>query len=305
MVPREMELKLKPYYRTILPDVTNIVFIPTMLCNYRCPYCNILTKARYDKKYPKGVQHEWTEWVKVFDRFPSAIISITGGEPFLYPGLVHLIKNISQRHIIASLTTNLSLPFDTLLDIPDKGFNITASFHHYMTDRESFKAKIEKLRKCGFKVTVNFVAYPKVMHIIPQLKVYFEEKVHVPFNVDPYIDPSYKYTQKEAEIVRKYVADDRRKLGYSLNDYKPKRCKAGSKYFIILPNGDVYACLAGFYYSTGFYEKFNLEKEEFCLGNLFNNTFEPLSVWKICALPCCEGCDIEAADVKTLQRHTS
>jgi len=306
LVPDCFLWRLRPYYKVLLPNITNITFLPTFQCNYSCPYCLIKTRTHYDDKYPREVEHSWEEWIGAFNKFPASVVTICGGEPFVYPDMIQFIKNIPKKHMIIGIVTNFSQNLDGLANISNKDFTITASFHSYMTDREAFKEKILKLKKQGINVRVEFVAYPGTIHLLPELKTFFEKELKVKFAVDPYIDPSYKYTTKEREIVEKYLSGEFaptiRKLGYDFDDYVLKQCDAGSKYFVVIANGDVYTCLAGFYYCTELYKDRNtINDKSYYLGNLFQGTFKPLSTWKTCRLPCSEACDRQCIKGKIIK----
>lgn len=302
MLPNRVKIRLSPYYRRAFTNITHVVFNPTFGCNYRCPYCSVFSREyRY---YPRESEHSWEEWVEAFDRFPPALINISGGEPFYYRDLVQLIANMPPKHTIIGISTNLSLPFNELADISSKNFTITASFHPHMTDKEPFAARVLKVKEYGIRVKVEVVAYPGILPHIPELKAYFEKELKVAFTADPDVDPSRRYSEEEARLIKEYmkkgiIISGIRRAGYEFDDYSLKQCKAGSKYFAIMPNGDVYTCMAGFsFYTVEPYNKLNITNEEFRLGNLFDGSFKPLSQLKICSLPCSGACDLQLADVK-------
>jgi len=294
-IPEKYFRRLKFYYRKYIIRKKSAIFYLSFLCNYNCPYC-IIKRAGYPECYPKGVEHSWEEWVKVFEKKSPSIINITGGEPFLYPNLIELVNNIPKKHIV-NITTNLSLPVKEFINRVSKRFQITASFHSYEADSDSFKNKVIQLKKAGFNIHVTFVGYPEKIYLIPDLKRRFEA-LDVIFNVNPYIDPDYKYSDKEIEIIKKYTGSLRR-MGFE-DKCVLKKCYAGSMHSIILPNGDVYACHAGMYYNTSpLHQKFKVKKN-FYLGNIFSGTLKFHKKSIICSSPCNEACDIESAFVEEL-----
>jgi len=188
------------------------------------------------------------------------------------------------------------MQIEKIIELGKKCLHVTASYHPDMTKLDIFGKRTSILKKNGINIVVEFVGYPNNLLLIPELQTYFEMELGVKFCVDPYIDPKYQYSEKEKEIIKKYINLKIRKLGYDFNDHLAKRCSAGSKYFVFLPNGDVYSCFAGFYYSTGYYN--NPQNESFHLGNLFDNTFKPIKKEKKCSYPCQEACDLEIARVR-------
>ncbi|MDD3102363.1 MAG: hypothetical protein PHE59_04445 [Patescibacteria group bacterium] len=295
ILPENCFRQFKYFYRRYVVRRKSAVFYLSYQCNYKCPYC-IISRAGYSDIYPKKCEHSWSEWVDIFKKLPPLIISLSGGEPFLNLGIIDLINNLPSKHIV-NITTNLSLPVDEFINRVSRKIQITASLHLYEADVEIFKERVLKLKKANFSVFINFVGYPQKISLIPELKLFFE-KHGVHFNVDPYIDPAYKYSSQEIELIKKY-AKKFRKMGFKDNT-GPQKCYAGSMHFIILPNGDCYACQSGFYYNTSkLYKHFDVSKD-FCLGNLFSGTFKFWNKPVICSLPCNEACDIESAFVRRL-----
>lgn len=310
-LPLRVQEIIKPYFRTILPNMPYIVFIPTYQCNYRCSYCTV-TKSNYARLYPKTVEREWNEWVNAFSKFPPSVINISGGEPFLYDDLIKLMENIQKKHVINSMFSNFSLISDEKIGEMDRlqrTLNIVASFHPPMSKKEVFAKKILKLNEMGFNVRVNYVTFPEdLSEQDVAYKSYFENNIGVIFTIGICIDPLRDISEEGIKNINKYADSNYKELqsyGYDREDYQKKVCKAGSSYCVVTPNGDVYTCMAGFYYSTSpVYERFvsGINTKQFYLGNLFDEcSFKPLSERMICSLPCSEACDLEAASVERLE----
>lgn len=278
----------------------SVVLYPSFECNYSCPYC-VLRRSSYFEIYPKEVEHSWEDWADVLSKFPPAIIGISGGEPLLSKGLIPLINNLATKHNVF-LTTNLSQPLGEFLNLATKSVGISASFHPYMIDIDSFNGKVQELIQEGFSVSVEVVAYAPLINKLKDFRAFFETEAGVMLNIDPDVSPDYRYTEAEIKALKRLGMRNRR-LGFDFDGYgKLKQCTAGSKHFIMVPNGDVYACHAGFYYVTSpLYEEFSSPKEEFYLGNLFDGSFKLLAGSKICAMPCSEGCDLDGASVKEVK----
>jgi|GEM_PF-1606301 len=296
-LPQNIFRKIKIFYRQNIIKKREAVFYLSFKCNYHCPYCVINRSAYYDLFPRDKVKNSWQAWVEVFKKLPPLIIGLSGGEPFLNEDLVELVNNISTKHVI-NITTNLSLPIDDFIKRVQRRPQITASFHSYEADLNLFKDRVLQLKKAGFPIMINFVGYPQRIHLIPQLKKLFEDK-KIMFNVDPYIDPSYKYSSEEIDIIKKYSSNFR-SLGFEGPGLK-KKCFAGSSHFIILPNGDAYACQSGLHYNCSpLYKNFQV-KRSFYLGNLFLDNFKFYTEPVFCDLPCSEACDIESAFVRKIK----
>lgn len=283
---------LPNFIRRLISPV-NILLMPTLRCDYSCPYCIIKTKMKFDEVYPKHIEQEGMNWVRALRKIPPARIDISGGEPLIYNGLIPLINNMPKKHWIGSITTNLSSSVDILKEVRNKDFPIFASFHPYEADTDDFKASLLRIKNYGFSISVNVVAYPKVLDLLPEFKKQFEEEVGIDMNICVYEDAVlkvHKYNSRQTEIIQTYIGNN---LGsrYKFDNFNLKNCVAGSKCFLIAPNGDVYTCHAGFY----------LQEQEFHLGNLFDGSFNPLKSSRTCSLPCICPCDVYMAMPRTYE----
>ena len=300
-LPENFRLFLLPYYRKIFPSLRNIMFFPTLQCNYNCLYC---PWKKFTPVHLKSRHYPYTDWIRVFEQMPPSAVIITGGETFLYPDIVPLIENFPKKHFISSLVTNLGMNIEKLVSLKNKEFRIMTSFHPSMTTKEAFVDNLLLLKKNSFtNITVNFVAYPSYLEEIPHLKSYFEKATGYYFRVDTFKDPEYNYSPEESALIRKYkkkgiIAKDRTER-YNFGDFSLKLCKAGSKFIVMVQNGNVYSCVEGFYYTElePYKQKYN-KIDNFYLGNVFDGTFRISREERKCHSCCAELCDIELAGVR-------
>jgi len=90
----------------------------TSYCNFKCDYCffsqtgweNLKAKQGRDRT-PEEIEEAWKY---IFDKYGSCYISITGGEPFLYPEFTEIIFRILKYHKL-HITTNLSMPLEDFI----------------------------------------------------------------------------------------------------------------------------------------------------------------------------------------------
>ena len=262
-------------------------------CNYRCSYCNTPKPndqpSSWDKDRMKIVYPPFDTlnsiWEDIYNRYGTGEIQITGGEPFIYPNFFELIKKLSKIYTL-EVFTNLSFDADKLIKtIASDRLRIGSSFHPSFADINKFTNKIRLLKKHGFEVWVNYVAYP------PILKEMFDYKVQIndagaSFNIQPYMGvyenrkyPS-DYRESELSYFKKCYNDEdivnkktiEWKTEAKQRKMKGKLCRMGQMYAKIFPVGDVYRCCG------------NGSSK---LGNIFDGTFELLND----AMPCeCEHC---------------
>ncbi len=287
-----MLLKIKRFIRKKIDSrFQHIIFLPTLKCNYNCPYC-ILKQPTYQKRYAVTEQAHWAEWERVLNAMPHSIIGISGGEPFLYPHIEELINSLSKKHRV-SLVTNLSQKLDRFFELVKPPLSITVSFHPHCADRDEVSEKIKLLTQKGYSIGVNTVAYPEIIPRLAELHEHFTRKVGVRFHIDPFVNSPYPniYTEADLEPIKHLIDNDRT---FFTSEQPPslKRCMAGEKYFIFFPDGEGYACFAGYYHNP----------ENFSIGNIIKGTFKPLHERRLCKLSCVEGCDLNDAVIDSLEK---
>jgi MoaA/NifB/PqqE/SkfB family radical SAM enzyme len=259
----------------------------TFRCNYNCPYCEEITKKQIWKQY-KDIGYEY--WLKFFKERRTCLISFTGGEPFLFEHFDKLIQELPQKHYFF-IASNLSMPIDFLNIIKTRITSVAASLHPLESKFQlsKFIEKLQFLRECKIFTIVNYVAFPKQIDLISQMKKEIEE-VGVSFNVDPFISSTYEYTADEQEAVKQFVTL-KRTIEPWHEKSEDKLCSAGRDYICIVPNGDVFCCNTGFFYAN---------KQEFKLGNI-TSTVKFANEDRLCDVPCPSACDLTFAKMKNTQ----
>jgi MoaA/NifB/PqqE/SkfB family radical SAM enzyme len=75
--------------------------VPVRRCNLACSYCNEFDAVSNPVPLPEMLHR-----VDLLARLGTTILTISGGEPLLHPGLDHLIRHIRNRGALATLITN-------------------------------------------------------------------------------------------------------------------------------------------------------------------------------------------------------
>jgi MoaA/NifB/PqqE/SkfB family radical SAM enzyme len=90
-----------------------ISFTVTNACNLRCKMCGQWSKEGYIRNKSGGPDvlpgmglDDWKRLVDEIAHFQIRFILIRGGEPFLFPGLMELLKYIHSKGLFISLDTN-------------------------------------------------------------------------------------------------------------------------------------------------------------------------------------------------------
>jgi hopanoid biosynthesis associated radical SAM protein HpnH len=150
--------------RKIFPLV--LMLEPTHRCNLTCAGCDRI--RLHGKDYPRDLSID--ECMAAVVESGAPVITITGGEPLLYPDLNLLITNVlaHKRHIY--LCSN-GLLMDGFLDTIEPGPSLTLNIHmdgmedthdRIVCSPGTFKialAAIKKARKLGFRVSTNTSVY--------------------------------------------------------------------------------------------------------------------------------------------------
>jgi len=135
---------------------------PTHLCNLACSGCGRI------REYADTIQEMMPleECLKSVDECPAPVVTITGGEPFLYPPIYALIEEVLKRGKHIYLCTN-ALLLEKALDIMRPHPNFTLNIHldgleethdRILERKGTFKTAIDGIRKAkelGFRVCTN------------------------------------------------------------------------------------------------------------------------------------------------------
>lgn len=218
-------------------------------CNFRCTYC---FRPDFDK-------HNFIDTDKIVDGFNrlglTCQISMTGGEPFLFPNFIDLCKKLTKRHIIR-LATNSShkdvYRFAEEID-PDRVSSINLNIHIEerirLNSMEDFIKKYHLLKDKGFFVTASYVTYPPLIKrlasdyaffksrgVIIRPKLYRGSHVKYPILNHPRLRKFKKhfsrkypegYTTKEKAILLKFIDESLKEQGIRI---PPDAHKLGGRF---------------------------------------------------------------------------
>ncbi len=135
--------------------------IPIRRCNLACTYCN-----EFDKHSPPVPTADMLRRIDKLGELGTSIITFSGGEPTLHPGLDLLIRRVRDRNAIATIITNgYYLVPDRIKRLNDAGLDyLQISIDNVLPDEVSKKSlkvldrKLEWLAQyADFDVTINSV----------------------------------------------------------------------------------------------------------------------------------------------------
>lgn len=271
----------------------------TMACNFKCKYCWEVQAQERGEFKPEPFK-PWEQWLEVWNRLKPQYLDITGGEPFLPGiGLINILEHL-DREILVSITSNLS---HSLMDFvrvtsPQQVHSITASWHPTENgtkanpmNPEIFLGRVLFLQELGYRVTVNIVAWPEQLWLIPAWVGMFDHH-GIRWHIDPYQSIAYyawEYTEKEKELLRKYLTPNRAFGLECKPDGKVVACSGGVNHISVQPDGDAWRCI--------------LERQQLIgrLGNVFDPEFKLLEEPGPCSQAWqCPACDRDKVTVVEL-----
>ncbi|MDD4894253.1 MAG: radical SAM protein [Candidatus Omnitrophica bacterium] len=215
-------------------------------CNYRCSYC--FFEGKWEKYRAKTVylspeEWEW-RWKRVSDKYGPPYLVITGGEPFIYPNFIEIIKRLMPICSHIDISTNSSGDLERFTEIIDPRplkVSLALSYHPQFDNLEEFMQKLLFVRGRGFKGCVNLVAYPPFLKDIEHYKEKFASAGRI-LNIIPFFGE-----YKGVVYPPGYTQDERRLLGINDEWFKKVRkkgsvCSAGHRAALIFPDGKMARC---------------------------------------------------------------
>ncbi len=254
---REWRMVAHALISTDHPILAHIV--PMRRCNLACTYCNEFDD--YSKPVPVETVKAWLD--RLAD-LGTSIITISGGEPLMHPGLEEIIAHTRRRGMLAGLISNgYLMSRKRIRALNQAGLeHLQISIDNVNPDdvsMKSLKVLDKKLRylaeEADFKVNINSVLGSGVRSPDDALKIGsraaelgFTCTVGVIHDGDGRLKP---LSQREIEVFHELKSIGKR--GYPrVNRYfqenlakgKPNnwRCRAGARYLYICEEGKVHYC---------------------------------------------------------------
>lgn len=220
------------------------------ICNYRCPYCWFfgLWPELKSRNRIFCVNELTIAWSSIYKKYGAVKISITGGEPFLYPGFTEIIKELTVFHKV-EIISNLSVDIQGFLkEINSEDIIINPSFHPLFADFDTLLERVRMLKDRDIMQCVSLIAWPPQIPLIPYYADKFAEldvSLSVQSFFGEYLGQRYpdSYTEKEKDIISQQIGErGGKKFQTEPLSHKGKLCAAGQRYGVIHPDGNVLRC---------------------------------------------------------------
>lgn len=97
----------------------------TRRCQLKCIHCNINANTRLKDEL---VPEDWTNIFEQLERYATLKVTISGGEPFVYPHFHAIIQDLTNKNFLKILLTNgVSLKDDLAKKLADANFHVVLS----------------------------------------------------------------------------------------------------------------------------------------------------------------------------------
>ncbi|MGE4385234.1 MAG: radical SAM protein [Endomicrobiaceae bacterium] len=226
-----------------------------LYCNYDCKFCNTKTKILPDKIKDAGEILD--AWRNIYKRYGRCRIYITGGEPFIYPGIFEIIQKLSDLHDV-HITTNLSFDVNKLVSnkINKKNIFINATFHPFFVSFDKFISDFIKVKDKGYKISAGYMCDDSQAAEMLNYKKAFASYGVI---MTPSVyngGKAYNEAARRFAINGNFTCDDIEKDSI-INSTAGGYCDAGKSYACVNDKGDAFIC--------------SVKRD--CLGNIFDGTF--------------------------------
>ncbi|OIP37151.1 MAG: hypothetical protein AUK47_13995 [Deltaproteobacteria bacterium CG2_30_63_29] len=214
-------------------------------CNYRCTYCTqrFMPERTYRLK-------EFQAYLDAFAKLPGTWeIKLSGGEPFLQPGLDELVEGLVARGHLVSIQTNFSASPERLLSFLEAARGalhvFAASLHLEYDAPESFVEKAAVVREFlteGGSFCVTSVATPaRLRHLHDEVAPFFAQH-GITFKVQPEKVHGVLRDYSDEQLGMLRALGGHNQTGQVAPNFRGRLCYAGANYFIIKSSGEAYRC---------------------------------------------------------------
>ncbi len=253
---RELRMIAKGLWSTGHPVMAHV--IPIRRCNLSCSYCN-----EYDSHSKPVPVETMTARLDRLASLGTTIVTFSGGEPLLHPGLDDLIAHVRRRGMIAGMITNgYLLTADRVKRLNHAGLDhLQISIDNVMPDevsKKSLKVLDKKLQilaaNAEFHVNINSVLgggihNPDDALVVGKraLELGFTSTVGIIHDGDGQLRP---IGERERAVFLEMKRFEKRNFS-QLNQFQDAiangrpsdwRCRAGARYIYVCEDGLVHYC---------------------------------------------------------------
>jgi MoaA/NifB/PqqE/SkfB family radical SAM enzyme len=249
------------------PDEGAVSWNMNTTCNYRCSYC---TQRFLDDR--RRWAADTPAFLAAFGALPQVSgvpweVKLSGGEPFVHPGFVDVVRGLAERELFVSVVTNFSRHdlIDPFIDAAGDHLRVLSlSLHLEFADLGSFIARAAAAQRrlpATASLVVTCVATAQNMPVLDGLMSRFVD-VGVRFKVQPEKQDRDIVAYDDAGRALLYRLGGHNGTGHIAHDFGGQPCWSGSRYFIVDDAGEAFRCYPA--------RRYRVER----LGNLVQGTVQ-------------------------------
>lgn len=270
--------------------IQEIIYLPTVRCNLNCKHCGENQSIKLEEEISA---------VRVADRIlesnltDTAIISVSGGEPFVKADIKDFIITILKNSVFKlGITTNgfFSEQIESVLQLLSEEEKSRLDFSVSVDGLENTHNSIRRnsnsyshlmktldiLLENKINVGINTAVQSENQTELAELENIFKQKAEgkwhhsfIPMSVDISEKKENVYTKEYVSAIWPFLRNYRDKLIAAMQGTaKINNCNAGKNNVAIGPNGHAYVCTTGAFFKE--------HGEKFCIGDLNDNTLDEI-----------------------------
>lgn len=257
-------------------------FVPTMKCNFNCPYCFEGDVSKRSKQTMFDV-HTASEWIESMKKFSANDIEIYlwGGEPFLLDDTYTVVREwMSMDHVVSGcrIDTNTFYAEKIANRCPSNKLKLNCSYHmQYLTLEDQYK-KIKTLRRLDMIGMMNFVASEyNITKLHEDYKMSVHDLIDKFAEIDVFVNiagdfgyannPNYQRREEYMRFIMQFISPLEWEMLRGKNI--KRKCEAGKYFFTINHDGEITSCI-----------------DDKIYGNYFDGIITPAKVEKKCNKIC-------------------
>jgi len=248
-------LPITPFNGNIPKPIANYIDVKiTYACNYKCEYCyqadeNGIRESEFLSK--ENAQNLLKFLKRLKEKYQ---ITLAGGEPFVYPHLNFLSKNLAKMGHKINIITNFSSPIETLekfLKMAGRSINaFSISIHiSQIPNFDEFYNKLQRLidiqkeNNYPFKILLTCVLTEDNFEKLKEVDKVITERFGLPLEIQRkhHITQYDTYPDEIENFMQARGLDVPIELANNINFYG-RKCWCGSKFFYIESTGEVRKC---------------------------------------------------------------
>lgn len=256
------------------PDTLAAEWVMSNVCNYKCSYCTPVLNDGSSGWPDVEVAKEFWNFVHTDINSNDKMLTLTGGEPTMWPKLIEFFNGLHPSWYTAIVTNGSRTIrwWKKFLKECNNIHRVTISFHLEFADVDHV-LEVCKLLQDRVQLTV-LIMFKNTKYGREVANKFRQSNINTSVTIKPVVDrstnESIDYSEKDKKFMKKYrmwqkqrnlripvaahlyIDDEWRHVEYAhqlivnkTNDFRGWRCEIGSKRLLVWHDGTVYGAQCG------------------------------------------------------------